>query len=79
MTTKEKYVRQHMRMGDFPTTADAIIDSIPASLFDSLTGEQLVVVADALHAAHQAGKAVAEREILAEGAIYSAGRMRELV
>jgi hypothetical protein len=50
------------------------------SLIESLTAEQLVAVADALHAGHEAGKAKAEAEILAEGAIFSPkhGRMLEI-
>jgi hypothetical protein len=68
MTNEEKtrYVRSHMKMSLFGRTAKAILASIPESLVNSLTAEQLVVIADALHAAHEAGKAKAEAEILAE-------------
>jgi hypothetical protein len=82
MKNEEKisYVRNHMKMTPFWRTSRAIIASIPAPLIENLTAEQLVVVADALHAAHEAGKAKAEKEILTEGAIYSPkhGRMLEL-
>jgi hypothetical protein len=80
MTTKIDYIRLNMRMAAFGRTADAIIASIPDTLIETLTPAQLVQVADALHAAHQEGKAQAERDVLAEGAIYSPdqGRMLEL-
>jgi hypothetical protein len=73
MSNEEKlsYVRNQMKMAPFQRTAKAIIASIPASLIATLSAEQLVVVADALHDAHNTGKAKAEAEILAEGAIYS--------
>jgi hypothetical protein len=73
MSNEEKlsYIRSHMKMAPCQRTAKAIVASIPASLIAPLTAEQLVVVADALHAAHEVGKAKAEEEILAEGAIYS--------
>jgi hypothetical protein len=68
---KLSYVRSQMKMAPFQRTAKAIIASIPVTLIEHLSAEQLVVVADALHSAHEAGKAKAETEILAEGAIYS--------
>jgi len=82
MSNEEKlsYVRSQMKMAPFQRTAKAIASSIPASLIAPLTAEQLVVVADALHSAHEAGKAKAEAEILVEGAIFSPkhGRMLEI-
>ena len=82
MSNEEKfsYVRTHLKMVPFRRTAKAILASIPASLIEALTVEQLVVVADALHAGHEAGKAKAEEEILAEGAIWSPkhGRLLEI-
>lgn len=82
MTNEEKleHVRRNMKMTSYHRTAQAIATSIPSSLVESLTAEQLVVVADALHGAHEAGKAKAEQEILTEGAIYSPkhGRMLEI-
>jgi len=80
MSNDEKlnYVRSHIKMAPFWRTAKAIIKSIPVSMIEPLTGEQLVVVADALHAAHESGKAKAEAEILAEGAIYSPKHERML-
>jgi hypothetical protein len=73
MSNDEKlsYVGSHIKMASFHRTAEAILASIPASVITPLTAEQLVEVADALHAAHQKGKGNAEAEILAEGAIYS--------
>lgn len=83
MSNEEKisYVRGHIKMASFHRTAKAIVASIPASVIAPLTAEQLVVVADALHASHESGKAKAEAEILAEGAIYSPkhGCMLEIV
>lgn len=82
MSNEEKlsYVCSRMKMAPFQRTAKAIVASIPASLIEPLTAEQLVGVADALHAAHETGKAKAEAEILAEGAIFSPkhGRMLEI-
>ena len=82
MSKEEKlgYVRNRMKMAPYSRTAKAIIASIPASLIEPLTAEQLVVIADALHSAHEAGKAKAEAEVLAEGAIFSPkhGRMLEI-
>ena len=80
MSTEEKlnYVSTHIKMAPFWRTAKAIVSSIPASLVDHLSAEQLVVLADALHAAHKTGKAKAEAEILAEGAIYSPMHKRML-
>ena len=80
MSNEEKltYVRKQIKMAPFWRTAKAIIASIPTSLIEPLTAEQLVVVADALHAAHETGKAKAETEILAEGAIYSPKHERML-
>jgi hypothetical protein len=77
-STKSEYVRSHMKMAPYWRIAKAIIASIPASLIEPLTAEQLVVVADALHAAHESGTAKAEAEILAEGAIYSPKHERML-
>jgi hypothetical protein len=67
-----------MKMAPFQRTAKAIIASIPVSLIEPLTAEQLVAVSDALHASHEVGKAKAEEEILAEGAIYSPKHERML-
>ncbi len=82
MSNEEKliYVRNNIKMAPFWRTAKAIIASIPVTLIEHLSGEQLVVVADALHEAHESGKAKAEAEILAEGAIFSPkhGRMLEI-
>lgn len=80
MSNEEKlsYVRSKMKMAPFQRTAKAIIASIPVTLIENLSGEQLVEVADALHAAHEAGKAKAEAEVLAEGAIYSPKHERML-
>jgi len=80
-TDKMNAVRQQMKMGSFHRTADAILASIPQRLVDELSAKQLVLVADALHAAHGSGRAKAEQEILTEGAIYSpaAGRMLEIM
>lgn len=80
MTNEEKlnYVRKQMKMAPFWRSAKAIIASIPPSLIATLTAEQLVVVADALHASHEAGKAKAEAEVLAEGATYSPKHERML-
>lgn len=82
MTHEEKleHVRKNIKMAAFHRTVKAITASIPLSLVKSLTAEQLVVVADALHRAHEAGKAKAEQEVLTEGAIYSPkhGRMLEI-
>jgi hypothetical protein len=78
--TKLETVRNKMKMAAYHRTADAIIKSIPPQLVEELTSEQLILVADALHTAHQSGKAAAERDILIEGAIYSptAGKMLEI-
>ena len=80
MSNEEKlsYVRSQMKMAPFQRTAKAIIASIPASLIEHLSGEQLVVIADALHYSHESGKAKAEEEILTEGAIYSPKHERML-
>jgi hypothetical protein len=80
MTNEEKlsYVRSQIKMAPFPRTAKAILASIPASLIVNLSVEQLVVVSDALHAAHEKGKAKAEAEVLTEGAIYSPKHERML-
>jgi hypothetical protein len=82
MSNEEKlgYVRSRMKMAPYGQTAKAIIASIPVSLIEPLTAEQLVVVADALHSAHEMGKAKTETEILTEGAIFSPkyGRMLEI-
>lgn len=77
-TEKLNHVLNHLKMAGYPRTAKAIVASIPASLIEHLTAEQLVVVADALHAAYQAGKAKAEGEILAEGAVWSPKHERML-
>jgi hypothetical protein len=78
---KMKALRQQMKMGAFGRTAHAILGSIPQRLANELSCDQLVLVADALHEAHQSGKAKAEEEILREGAIYSpvADRMLEIM
>ena len=80
MSNEEKlsYFRKQMKMAPFHHTAKAIVASIPVSLIAPLTAEQLVLVADALHSAHEKGKAKAEAEILAEGAIYSPKHERML-
>jgi hypothetical protein len=80
MSNEEKlsYVLNQMKMAHYRRTAKAIIASIPESLIEPLTAEQLVVVADALHASHEVGKAKAEAEILAEGAIFSPTHERML-
>ncbi|MFP5229452.1 MAG: hypothetical protein ACLGXA_17715 [Acidobacteriota bacterium] len=80
MSNKEKLerVRTNMKMAAFRRTANAIVASIPPSLVESLTAEQLVVVADALHGAHEAGKVKAEEEALIEGAIWSPKHERML-
>jgi hypothetical protein len=75
---KLAYVRSHIKMAPFWRTAKAIIASIPVSLIEPLTAEQLVVVADALHYSHERGKVESEAEILTEGAIYSPKHERML-
>lgn len=55
-------MRRNISMANYPQTAQAIIDSVPPALFDSLTSEQLVLVADALHSAYWCGRLSAEDE-----------------
>ena len=73
-------IARNMQMAAYGRTRTAILASIHDALLDALTSAQLVIVADALHTAHQAGKAQAERDVLTEGAIYSpvAGKMLEV-
>jgi len=80
-STKITRVRRNISMAAYGRTAAAILVQIPDDLFDQLTSAQLVLVADAIHAAHQGGKAKAEKDALIEGAIYSsrAGKMLEIV
>jgi hypothetical protein len=59
-TDKMNAVRQQMKMGSFHRTADAILASIPQRLVDELSAKQLVLVADALHAALKEEKRAAE-------------------
>jgi hypothetical protein len=79
-TTKINRIRHNMQMAAYGRTAQAIMASIPDDLFDRISAHDLTIIANALHAAHQAGKAKAEADVLDEGAIYSpkAGRMIEL-
>ena len=74
-------IRQGMKMAAYSRTAAAIMAQIPDALIDRLTSAQLVLVADAIHAAHQGGKARGEADVLVEGAIYSPkhGKMLEIV
>ena len=80
-STKITRVRRNISMAAYGRTAAAIMAQIPDALIDQLTSAQLVLVANAIHAAHQGGKAKAEKDVLAEGAIYSpkAGKMLEIV
>ena len=74
-------IRQRMKMAAYGRTAAAIMAQIPDALIERLTSTQLVLVADAIHAAHQGGKARGEADVLVEGAIYSPkhGKMLEIV
>jgi hypothetical protein len=78
--TKLTRIRKNMSMAAYGRTAAAIMAQIPEALIEQLTSAQLVMVANAIHAAHQGGKAKAERDVISEGAIYSpkAGKMIEL-
>lgn len=73
-------VANNMKMAAYWRTAEAIMAQIPYVLVEQLTSAQLVMVADAIHAAHQGGKAKAERDVLSEGAIYDPrkSKMREI-
>jgi hypothetical protein len=59
---KYKVVRSNIKMAAIAPTADAILESIPQPLWGVLTSKQLLLVAEALHAAHQAGHAVEAME-----------------
>jgi hypothetical protein len=78
--TKIARVRRNMRMAAYGRTAQAILEQIPDALLEQLTSAQLVIVADAIHAAHQGGKAKGEADVLTEGAIYDPrkSKMREI-
>jgi hypothetical protein len=73
-------IRRQMSMAAYPRTVEAIMASIPSGLLAEIPSKYLVLIANALHMAHRAGKDQAERDVLAEGTIYSpaAGRMLEV-
>ena len=79
--TKITRTRKGIKMAAFGRTATAIMAQIPDALIEQLTSAQLILVADAIHAAHQGGKAKGEADVLVEGAIYSPkhGKMLEFV
>jgi hypothetical protein len=78
--TKITCTRIGMRMAAYDRTAAAIMAQIPDALIEQLTSAQLILVADAIHTAHQGGRAKAEADVLVEGAIYSPkhGKMLEI-
>lgn len=78
--TKIVRTRKGMKMAAYGSTSAAIMAQIPDALIEQLTSAQLILVADAIHAAHQGGKAKGEADVLIEGAIYSPkhGKMLEI-
>ncbi len=68
------------KIGDCPQSASAMLDALPASAISALTGAQIAEMLDAMWDMAQRSKAIAEREAVAEGAIWDArkGILREI-
>ncbi len=66
------------KVGAFPGSAAAMIVHLPTSLIESLTGQQLGEMLDALWRVAGASKAIAAREVIADGCVWDdrAGRLR---
>ncbi len=60
------------KIGSYPSSASAMLDYVPLSVRDTLTSSQLAEMLDALWEACQAAKAIANREVVSDGAVWNA-------
>ena len=72
MSIKIERARKLSLTGNYPASFGAMLAAIPASIVDALTSRQLAELIDANWTLAQASKAIANREALAEGAVWDA-------
>ncbi|MBX3482563.1 hypothetical protein [Phenylobacterium sp.] len=67
-------------IGHFPGSAEHMLSYVPDVLRSALTSDELAIALDMLWTACLASKALAERDAIAEGAIWDAEaqRLREI-
>jgi len=63
-------------IGRYHRSCDAMLKHVQPELIDRLTAGELAMVLDALWACAQKSKGIAEREIVAEGAVWDATSQR---
>ncbi|WP_289009848.1 hypothetical protein [uncultured Thermomonospora sp.] len=68
------------RVGGYPRTCAAVLEAIPWSTINALTGRQLAELMDAIWELWQRTKRIHERDIINEGAVWdeASGRLIEL-
>ena len=59
-------------IGKYPTSCSAMLGHVPQTLIDRLTAAELAEVLDSLWSCAQKSKAIHERDIVAEGAVWDA-------
>lgn len=64
------------KTGRYPASANAMLAHVPEAVIATIPGQQLAELIDAMWDCAQASKALAAREILAEGAIWDGQRQR---
>lgn len=71
---KVKRALQIAAIGAHPLSASTMLDAMPASALDALTGAQLAEMIDAMWAVAGASKALAESAAIENGFIWDARR-----
>jgi hypothetical protein len=63
-------------VGRYNRSCEAMLAHVPPALIDRLTSAELAMVLDALWSCAQKSKGIAERDIVAEGAVWDATSQR---
>lgn len=76
MTIKINRARKLSAIGDVPGSFYAMVERVPAAVTAAITSRQLADMVDAMWAACQEAKALAEKEAIDQGAVWDARSQR---
>lgn len=76
MNIKINRARKLSATGRYPGTCDAMLKHISRDVAAAVPARILALIIDDLYDASQAAKAIADREAVAEGVVWDAGRLQ---
>jgi hypothetical protein len=74
MSIKIERALRKSRIGDYPSSAGAMLDAVPDTVVAALSSDQLAALLDALWHSCQLSKTIARREAIETGGVWCARR-----